>query len=238
MRRFLVCLIALIAGRAHADMTAVYEKPDKSFRMTVEMVSNGDVRVEVAAKPGMYLLTLKGKCYAIGPTPAGTVVDRCEDAAAAAWTVANERFPDFSKMMEAAGKMKMPQGDLFTQGGTVTVQGRRGMAYSFARSPQNVAPLVVISSDPELAPLGQLMARQLEISTALSPVQIANPVADQMKTLVKTGGPLLMFGAELTTFSHDPIDPVRFALPGPVEDRETITRRLRSTTTGTSVQAF
>jgi hypothetical protein len=239
MRWMLVCLTLLVAGPACADMTAVYENPAKSFHMKIELAANGDLRGEVAAKPGVYFLKVQGRCYFVVPSPTGLVVDRCEDTMAAVMAVANERTPGLAKLTEQAGKFKFDDKPFLTKGDEVTVQGRRGTAYYFALSPgEKSQPVLVISSDPDLAPLGAAMVTQSEMTASMSPTPMKNPLADEMTTILKTGAPVAIAGAELTTVSRDQIDRARFALPGPVESRDAIIKRLRSTTTGAYVQAF
>lgn len=229
-------LLLACAGAAHADVTAVFTQPNV-FTYTVELRSNGDMRREIPSngdasrgilpsKPGAYMLMLQGQCFDVVPTPSGMVVDRCDDAAAALFAVENERAPSSAKDLHEASK-NMPDLQYFTKRGLVTVHGREGTAY-YLLGQQTGTPYLVISTDPELAPMGAMTARELAIAMGPAPMPPDNPIVGQMEAILNSGCPLTFAGAELTSVSHGPIDPARFALPGPPETQEAIMKRLRA----------
>jgi hypothetical protein len=240
--RLAICFIALVlAGPALADTTGVYELPGQGFKMTVEVADNGDLRGEVAAKPGTYFITRNGLGYIVVPTSHGPVVDRIEDAMEALMQVSAERFPNFKSLMEQAAKDTAGLDPMpLVKGEQVTVQGRQGTAYYFtnAPAPGPRVPVLVISRDPSLSQLGVGLTAQFEMSVKLSPIPVATSMGRQFLDILKTGTALTFGGAELTTVSHSTIPPSHFTLPGASESREDIIKRLRSTATGTSISVF
>jgi hypothetical protein len=242
MRLLAFCLLAMCAQPALADITATYEKPDKSFSMTVELADNGDLRGSVTAKPGSYFLVRNGQCYGVIKTPAGLVVDRCEDLMTAVVTVAEERTPGYQKLMKDSAQVKLPDQPYFAKGEEVTIRGRTGLAWypAMPAGAPRPSPVLVISQDPDLAPLGTAMVRQVEMSERMQPFAAAsdNPFSRQFKDLLKSGAAIYFADAELTTVSHDAIPPSRFELPGPVESLAEVVKRVRANNTGTYIQAF
>jgi hypothetical protein len=240
MRGLVVCLFFGLAGPALADTTAVYENPAANFKMTLEVAANGDVRGDVAGKPGVYFLTLSGQGFFVIQTSSGVVVDRVEDVAAAIKFVAEKRFdPSILALMKADSPELADMSDLFTKGDDIVVQGRKGTPYYFSgpRRP-DVSPVVVISSDPELAPLGVAMARQVAISASIQLFADTSPFNLELETIMRSGAPIEFAGAELTMVSHEPIPPSRFELPAAVESREDIIKRIDATATDQRVTAF
>jgi hypothetical protein len=240
MRGLVICLFFGLAGPALADITAVYERPAAKFKMTVEIATNGDVRGDITGKPGVYCLTRNGQGYFVIQTSSGVLVDRVEDEGAAVKIVAEKRLnPSFLALMKSAGPAMANIGHLLTKGDDVVVQGRKGAPYYFAgpRRPE-IAPVVVMSSDPELAPLGAAMAHQFAMSDNLQFVAAPNPFNLEVETIMRSGAPIEFAGAELTTVSHDPIPPSRFELPASAESREDIIKRIDATATDQRVTAF
>jgi len=239
MRGLLTGLFLALAGPAFADTTAVFERPAANFKMTVEIASNGDLRGDVAGKPGTYILTINGEGYVVIATPKGVVVDRVEDIGAALKVVAEKRLPGYSAMMKDLGPDVAGSGIPFVKGDEVTIQGRKGTPYYFS-GPQSpgIPPLLVISNDPDLAPIGVAMAGQLAMSEHLQLFASHNPFNLSLKAIMKTGAPIEFAGAELTTVSHDPIPPSRFELPAAPESRDDIIKRIDATATSQSVRAF
>ena len=240
MRLLAFCLLAFFARPALADITATYEKPDKSS-MTVELADNGDLRATGFNKPGAYLLVRNGQCYAVIPTAAGSVVDRCEDLMPAVMAVAEERAPGYQKSMtEVAGRMKSATGTFLVKGEEVTIRGRTGVAWNtrpMAAWAARLPPFIVISQDPGLAQLGRAQALQAEMAARTTPMA-DNLFSRQITDLLKSGAAISYAGAELTTVSHDPIPPSRFEPPGPPEALADIVKRLRANSTGLNIQAF
>jgi hypothetical protein len=240
MRGLVMCLLSALAGPAFADTTAVYERPAANFKMTVEVAANGDVRGDVAGKPGAYFLTRNGQGYIVIQTSKGVLVDRVEDEGAAVKIVAEKRLnPSFLAIMKSAGPAMANIGHLLAKGDDIAVKGRKGTPYYFPgpRRPE-IPPIVVMSSDPELAPLGVAMAHQFAMSNNLQFVAAPNPFNLEVETIMRGGAPIEFAGAELTTVSHDPIPPSRFELPAAAESREDIVKRIDATATDQWVAAF
>lgn len=240
MRIWLICFFFGLAGPALAQTTAVYEVPGPKFRMTIEIAANGDVRGDISGKPGVYFLTRGGQGYFVIQTADGVVVERVEDEVAAIKVVAKKRLgPSFLEMMESVGEDLEREGPLLTKGDDILVQGRKGTPYYFPgpRRP-DMPPVVVISSDPDLAPLGVAMAGQFEMSDRLQFFSRPNPLSTEMTVIMKTGAPIAFAGAELTVVSHEPIPASRFELPAAPASLEAIIKRIDARATDTHVSAF
>jgi hypothetical protein len=253
MRGLLAWLFFAIASPAFADTTAVYASPAGSFKLTIEIAANGDVRSDIAGKPGMYLLILTGKGFIITSTSEGPVVDRVEDVKPALEVFFEKRGPpDFkarTKRMESSADTAMPL--TLVKGDDVIVQGRKGTPYYTAlrgpgapdhisgKPPPNVSPpVIVVSNDPELAPLGIAMARQFQLTNSMAPWSFAGPLIQRIDDLLKTGAPLDIYDGELIAISHAPIPPSRFDLPAAPESREDLIKRLDATATDHPVTPF
>ena len=240
MRALLTCLFLAIACPAFADMTAVYEAHPNGFKMTVEMAANGDVRGDIAGKPGVYVLTRSGQGYFVITTPGGVLVDRVEDEGAAVQIVAEKRLaPAYLTMMKELGRNMSAMGPLLVKGDDIVVQGRKGTPYYFGGVKRpGMPPVMVVSYDAELASLGLAMARQMALSDMLQPFATHNPLTQQAATIMKMGAPIEFAGAELTTITHDPIPPSRFELPAAPEGREAIVKRIDAAASDQRVSAF
>lgn len=239
MRGLLICIFFCLAGPALADTTAVYEIPAAKFRMTLEIAANGDVRGDIAGNPEVYVLTLGGQGYFVIQTSSGVLVERVEDTLAAVKAVAEKRLNSaYRDMMSAADSPDLAgMGDLFTKGDDIVVQGRKGTPYYFSsRGGPGVSPVIVISSDPELAPLGVAMAGQMAMTNSLQ--FGANPLSREIEAIMKSGAPISFAGAELTTVSHEPIPPARFELPAPPQSLQDIIKRIDARATDQRITAF
>jgi hypothetical protein len=234
--------LALCASPALADITAVYESG--SFRMTVEIAANGDVRGEVAAKPGEYFISKGGETYIVLPTTLGVVVDRASDVMGVTVEVMEKMHPGFeTQMKQVVATLKGHHSDRFQlmPGDQVSVRGRVGTPYFMKDmvGPGH-APVLVISHDRALEPLRVAVLRQSETSQELmrSSTGFDNPVSAATNEVLQTGAPLALGRAELTTVSDAPIPASRFELPGPLESRDQIRKRIEATATPDSVVGF
>lgn len=208
--RWLSWILLPLGSPALADMTANYVGPNNIFTMKIEIASNGDVRGETSS-PNAYFITHEGKGYVVQATFDGPAVMRVEDMA----TVLTEQMEKF------APDLKLKDSDAailaLAKGPIVTVRGRQGVAYFMGERTKpspNEKPVIVISTDPGLAPLASAMEYQFTMSVtmmsrALGP---SNPFSG-MQAALKTGAPLLFSGMELDTISYDAIPASRFALP-------------------------
>jgi hypothetical protein len=222
MRLFLTLLLALAPSCALADMTATYGAPNTNFTMKIEIASNGDVRGDVAGQPGLYFITRGGKGYFIQADPAGPIVTRAEDYGAALSEQMAKMAPGFRDMVKGVALHLVEKGE-------VAVNGRKGTAYYVRMTPDaplSSQPFAVISHDPTLAPLGEAMARQFDMSMSMSPQMMPTEAFAEVQAVLKTGAPISFGGAELKTISLDPIPASEFELPGPVEGMDHLRARL------------
>jgi|WetSurMetagenome_2_1015567.scaffolds.fasta_scaffold199375_2 hypothetical protein len=226
---------------AVADVTAVYQMP--TGVMTLEVRSNGDTMGQVGAAGAQGGFVIRGgEAFFVQPQAQGCLVDRADELAAAMADVAERRWPGFKEELgKANGAL-----DTFphlTARGEVTINGRIGTAYYFAFpiTPPKEVPVVVISHDPALAPLGQAAVRMFEFSTMMSQIMGAGPslgLFDQIKEVLKTGAPLMYAGAELTSANEAPIPASHFDLPCEPENADQIRKRLEHDATADRVVGF
>lgn len=209
----LVCAALLaVPGLAHADITAVYAAPNTPMRMTIEIASNGDLHGAMMMG-SLSILTRGGQGYMIGPGANGPEVCRVEDLATVTSEHLSKLDPQFRAQMEAH-----IQPLILVLKGTETINGRTGDAY-YLQLPQgglSPKPVVVISHDPALAPLGRAMATQFRMSMKLAAQMMPDAVFQSMLDTLEKGAPLLFSGAELQTVSAAPIAASEFAIPAPV----------------------
>lgn len=205
----LIMAVLVIPGVVHADMTAVYAAPNTPFQMTIEIATNGDVRGEMPMG-NVAFLTQDGHGYIIEQGADGPVVSRVEDLA----TVATEQMAKLApKFREELAAHATPM--TFVLKGQVVINGRTGDAYYFQAPNGDLSPkpIVVISHDPALAPLGRAMATQFSMSMKLGGQMLPVGVFQPMLDILQKGAPLLFTGAELQSVSEAPVSATEFALP-------------------------
>ena len=204
------------ATPALADMTANYVGPNGAMTMKIEIAANGDIRGQTGA-PNAYFITRDGHGYMIQATFDGPAVMRVEDMA----TVMAEQMKKIMPDMPPPKSNDAP-GFTLVKGGEVTIRGRKGIAYymDIAKDGKPIGnPIVVISTDPDLAPLGVAMAYQFNMSVAMMGQVLGdtNPLKG-MQDILKTGAPILFTGLQLDTVNRDPIPAEHFVLPaGPLD---------------------
>ena len=203
--------VLAFATPALADMTANYVGPNGAMTMKIEIASNGDVRGQTGA-PNAYFITRDGHGYMMQATFDGPAVMRVEDMA----TVMSEQMKKMMPNMPPPKGKDVPSFAL-AKGGEVTIRGRKGIAYymGIAKDGKPIGDaIVVISTDPELAPLGVAMAHQFSMSIAMMGQVLggSNPWKG-MQDVLKTGAPIVFTGLQLDTVNHDLIPAARFVLP-------------------------
>ncbi|WP_066807929.1 hypothetical protein [Sphingomonas asaccharolytica] len=210
VRSSVISLLALGAP-ASADITGNYVGLNNAMTLKIEVASNGDVR-GATSNPNSYFITHDGHGYIIQASFNGPAVMRVEDMA----TVMAEQM---KKMMPnlPADKGKDAPAWRLVKGGVVTIRGRQGIAYYSGKETSGAPigePIVVISTDPQLAPLGAAMAHQFDMSVAMMGQVLgdSNPFKN-MQEILKTGAPLVFTGMQLDAISEDTIPAARFALP-------------------------
>jgi hypothetical protein len=239
---YIATLLVILAGPALADTTAVYEARNGAFKMTIEIAANGDVRGDVAAKPGSYFVTRNGEDFVVLATPQGVVVDRTADLAQVTAKVAIEKTPELAKLGGTVSR-DLSTTNFFVAGPPVSINGRPGTPYYFRMGYGKVdlPPVAVISTDPALAPIGRMMARSFEMSEHMSSSMFgaaAPPFETELDQILTTGAPLAFAGAQLVSVDNAPIAPSRFELPAPPESPAAIEKRIRANATDHSVVGF
>ncbi|MDH7974375.1 hypothetical protein QH494_19470 [Sphingomonas sp. AR_OL41] len=209
--RLFALWLAALGSPVFADTTANYVGPNAAITMKVEIASNGDVR-GATSNPNSYFITRDGQGYMIQASFNGPAVMRVQDMA----TVMAEQMKKMMPNMPAGAGKDAPAFDL-VKGGTVTIRGRQGTAYYMGKSANGALigpPIVVISNDPALAPIGAAMQRQFDMSLAMMGhiFGAANPFKS-MQEILKSGTPLVFTGMELDTVNNEPIPTSRFDLP-------------------------
>lgn len=199
------------ATPALADMTANYVGPNGAMTMKIEIASNGDMRGQTGAQ-NAYFITRDGHGYLIQATFDGPAVMRVEDMA----TVMTEQMKKMMPNMPPANGDDAPSFAL-AKGGEVTIRGRKGMAYYMGTAEDGKPigdPILVISTDPDLAPLGVAIAYQFSMSVVMMGQVLggSNPLKG-MQDILKTGTAIVFSGLQLDTVNHDLIPAERFVLP-------------------------
>ncbi|WP_332798729.1 hypothetical protein [Sphingomonas sp. PB2P12] len=196
------------ANPALADMTAHYVGPDETTMMTIEIASDGDLRMTFGDDTA-YFLTHAGQDYHVETRAAGPMVMRQEDIAVA---MIEQAAPKVRR-----SPRKGEKGVRLVARGEVGIRGRKGLAYglvSEGRSEADDAPFLVVSDDPALAPLAAAMRRQFDTSfgTMHAIFGDASPLIGVTGMLAK-GAPLSFFGFQLDTIDPAPISALRFVVP-------------------------
>lgn len=215
--RWLMVLAAMLASSpAAADITARYAQSG-SRQIAVQVRDNGDSRIVV--NEGVYVST-GGETHMILTDARGTFV---------------ARQADFVSMMEellsAIPQVPGAPTDSFAivEGGTETVAGRGGRVFRIgAPGSQTDVMEVVISEDPELAPVGRAMATLFEPILAAS--TRGTPGLSDAMTGLFSRGTVLRFGQIFTLESVDTtiVPPEGFVLPSAPLSREALLERFQN----------
>jgi hypothetical protein len=215
--RFALVLLCAAPMPALADVTAQYVLGGKEA-LTVEVDDGGNARLGIDGK--FSLIVRDGVEYCAITLKDQVLVVRYADLVALA---------KVKMKSDSAGQAKASQEDkLFVlgSGGAAEVAGRKGMTWTFG--PKDEAAdghmlEVVMSDDPELAPVGSLIRRALEpaipVLTGLFPD--ASNFGARVTELLGKGTPLRVAPfLEMASVDRKEIDPHRFDLPGPVMSAE------------------
>lgn len=220
---FLKCAAACaaLAGAcpAHADVSALYDGGFGPLSMTVEADNAGDVRLQMGVGASYYLFT-GGKAYIVQRGPSGPYAAELGPY----FRIQMEQMRGFTEVLKALQeKGEVPTPKLVPLG-PVEIHGRTGTGYSMdIASDQETEqveaaryPMLVISEDPQLAPLGAAFV-QFQRASGESISQIIPPFgmfADDTIKAMGSGAPLRVGPFELSQVATTAIDPERFALPG------------------------
>jgi hypothetical protein len=220
--RVLILLLALIPATATAGIRAVYTSGWGSNDI-IEIADNGDMRIE--SNSGLDLVVRDGELYTIENRLTGPIVTRGEDL----FAVLRERARNIAPWKDEPGT----ELTIVSEGSTI-VNGRRGTPYfmRYGHHPREAQPIVVMSDDPALKPLGRAMGLVLRIrmergaTKADDGSRSSQSIFRAMVALVEAGGPLAVSDDELRSFETVPIAPERFTLPAEPETREALRARL------------
>ncbi|WP_128891226.1 hypothetical protein [Erythrobacter sp. HKB08] len=217
-RIYLAAAAALVAlpSAAQADVAARYETVDDKavidMEMTIEADENDNVRFQMA-RTGGYFLLRDGEMYQVQKTVEGYEVVRTRDALLVqqeAMAKLGWKIPDMVNAPELAAPRLEPMEE-------ETVGGRVGTGYGMVGQGMDgpIYASLVVSTDPELAPIGSAMASANEnmLKGMGEMGSMLGMVGEDMLALMKQGAPLRMLSVELTDVSFDPIPQARFELP-------------------------
>jgi len=201
---------------AYADIAGRYETVDDDaimeMELTVEADEHGNVRTQTA-RLGLYYLLTNGEFYQVMAGKDGPLVIRLADLMAVQQELAEKFFADRPEAWEEPT-------ETFAAMDKQTVGDRVGTGYGIVNedNPEPQYALLVISDDPQLAPLGQALANSNEaMANSMSGWGAMGTVLrmmnDEMVAVMRKGAPLRMMSIELTDVSLDPIPAERFSLP-------------------------
>lgn len=203
-----VLLLAGMPAAALADMKGTWLQPRRFETVIVEVADNGDSRLQFSGQRWR-LQIVGGDAYAVYDRPQGVRVVRLTDLR----QLVAERRPALPNPAILSGLRLL-------QRGTASFAGHRGTAFFF-QEPGSAEPLIipmlVVSADPALAPLGRPIALQMDfaiLSYRLAGAVIP-PIFLAMREALGNGTPLSFFTLELQSIERAPIDPARFRLPAP-----------------------
>lgn len=208
--------LALLPIPAQADISARYETVDEDafidMEMTIEANDAGDVRIQMRGSSS-YQLFHDGTVYSVSRTPHDLQVVRVADM----MVLQQEAMARMGVDQEMFDRMRDVPTSQFAAMGEETVGDRTGTAFGMV-SDEGAAPilsLLVISSDPQLAPIGQAIARiQTAALSNMGQFSIILSILNEpMSTLLEQGAPLRLMTIDLTDVSEQAIAPERFALP-------------------------
>jgi hypothetical protein len=231
----IVAMLALgLAAPATADVTARYASAGRQGPTAVIAVDDeGQVRAEAGPGSGggddrVVLITRAGVGYLIAADAGGRFVGRQDDILAVIGELMKTSIPAEGRtailsLAEARFEIR--------EGGTETVAGREGRIYTVAPvAGPEAGPSVeiVVSSDPDLAPVGREMTRLLEAANGVVVPVIGstpNMVARIREVLAR--GTAIRVGdvLRLESVSANAIPDSAFELPGRVLSRAELAAR-------------
>jgi len=202
----------------------------------VEVNDHGDARIAMGHQSAMIMLD--GVLYLIQADLLGIYAARWDDLTA----LLTERIHVTMPPVEAPDRRGHPPASpvpAFIERGTEIVAGRTGTLWSQRVDNGHGQPVygvdVVISSDPDLAPLGHIFARQFETAQSGLRTMLGSGAAaatspnfgDQMRVLLARGAPLRMGNImRLESVDTRPIPASEFVLPGSPLTRAQLEARL------------
>lgn len=240
VRLTVAALLALWASPAAADVTARYVAgANAALAMTVEVNDRGDSRTSMGNQGAV--LTVNGETYLLMADLAGTFAVRQEDVFALFAAQARAMTSDIAAGPAAAAP---PDRSVAVRQGSEVVGGRTGTIWA-VRSPGEESAArpggrarpgegggidFVVSSDPDLAPVGRVLARQLGASVDGMNRMIGpgwGRFGAAMRSIFERGT-VIRFGRllRLESVATGPVPADRFALPETVFSREQYAARM------------
>ena len=205
-RGLLALLVAFWSAGAMADMRGRWEGSRTMPPITIEVAGDGDARIEFGAYPGSYLLLRRGEVFHVYRLGDGSVVAvRPADMR----VILEERRQRVTLHPSGASSHMVA-------GLQETVRGRTGISYRLEGWPEMAGgPLLVLSQDAGLAPLGRAFAVGLEMGMTYNAVAggVVDPRFMPLFETMQTGTALRFGSLELVEVSREEIDPARLALP-------------------------
>lgn len=221
MRRLVFFLTMVVLGAlaqpAHADITAEYYVwgiigPSMKVRVAV----NGNARVEMNDHP--VAIRRDGVTYLVREDEQGPFVLRKDEFDRIETQIGED--PDFAA--DAAGFDEV----MIVEAGEEIVGGRRGTVLLLATpgEPAGSAEMAfVVTQDPDLMPVGPVVAEIFGSVTGLG----QNPVSDTIADIHARGTLIRMwFMIRLERTDDEPIPASAFDLPGPIVNGEEARARL------------
>jgi hypothetical protein len=216
MRIGLFFALLLLSSPALADITARYRQMIEPGEVVVQANDRGESRMTVT--DAAYVTTAAGT-HMILTDRQGTYVARQDD---------------FLSLLDALSRATQPDAQpaasrplAIREEGSETVAGRTGTKFRISLTEESVDAFeVVISTDPELAPLGRVVAAHFAPffrTTTRAMPGLAEAVTDLLGR-----GTLLRFGPlfQLESLDAAPIPASAFALPSAPLSREALAARL------------
>jgi hypothetical protein len=232
----LALLLVLQPSAALADVTVRYSAAGAGGpRLSVAVDDSGQVRAAIWQAPNVTLIRRAGVSYvAYQESRTGTMVARLDDVIALFVDIL--RSTRDADALQAFREMSAMQLEV-REHGAETVAGRPGILYAIRDvnpGAPSAADDVVISTDPELAPVAREMVRFADsVIGALQAAMGSTPeVLTGLRALLGRGAPLRV-GRQfrLEAVSAEPIPAAAFDLPGPVISREQMEAAIAQTQT-------
>ena len=213
---WLTAIAALfLATPAAAGLTARYAQEGEARPLTIQVGANGDSRMMVAE--AVYVRT-RGTIYMIMSDAGGEFVVRQEDFLSL--------MEELLRAAPAAGPPPSAGRTMIAEAGRETVGGRVGTRFllSLSGAPSDTID-AVLSTDPELAPLGRAMAHQMPPFFAT--MGRAIPGFGEAMAELMARGTLIRLATlwRLESVESGPIPDSAFAVPSAPIDREALAAR-------------
>lgn len=211
--RFLLALLALsLASPVKADITLRYSQAQGGSPITVQVNSEGRVRMDVT---GAYYLYFDDVSYIVMSDARGTFVARQSD------------FVDLLNRLPMAPAPAGTSSVAITERGTEVVAGRTGVVFAVrGRGTTADEIVVVVSDDVDLAPVSRAMQAIFPPFFASVGGSVVG-LADALNSVLRRGAPLRLGTIfQLESIEHQPVAASAFALPAQPLSPEALAARL------------